>query len=45
MKNSNINPGFNDDIFEGLKLKFKSVEYLDKHCILMFDEMAIKTSL
>ena len=45
MSNTNISPGFNEDIFNAIKLKFKSIDKLDKHCVLMFDEMALKSNL
>ena len=44
MKNSNIHPGFNEDIFRVLSLKMKNLSNFDRDCVLVFDEMALKTS-
>jgi hypothetical protein len=36
-----LKPGFNENIFENLKLKIKSMQEKEKYVILMFDEMSI----
>lgn len=38
-------PGFNDFVFEALKLKLKSLSNKELICSLCFDEMALKTNL
>lgn len=45
LQNTNIYPGFNDTIFEALKLKVQTMDYTDRNVSLVFDEMAIKSAL
>ena len=40
-----IYPGFNEGVFEALKQKAATMEEKDHNCVLMFDEMSMKSSL
>ena len=45
MQNTNIMPGFNDGVFDVLKLKVENIDPKDKCVSLIFDEMALKSAL
>ena len=38
-------PGFNDTIFDALKLKIETMDTKDRFVSLVFDEMTLKSSL
>ena len=45
MQNTNIMPGFNDGVFDALKLKVENMDPKDRCVSLIFDEMALKSAL
>ena len=45
MQNINIIPGFNDAIFDALKVKINAVDGKQKCFVLVFDEMSLKLSI
>ena len=45
LQNTNIAPGFNDAIFQPLKLKVTTMHQNDKYVSLVFDEMSLKSAL
>ena len=45
MQNTNIMPGFNDGVFDALKLKVENMDHKDRCVSLIFDEMALKLAL
>ena len=45
LQNTNIAPGFNDAIFQALKLKVTTMHQNDKYVSLVFDEMSLKSAL
>ena len=45
LQKSNIAPGFTDSLFSALKMKVNAMSELDKQCVLVFDEMSLKTGL
>ena len=45
LQQTNIYPGFNSQVFDALQHKVATLQPVDKQCVLVFDEMAIKTQL
>ena len=45
LQQTNIYPGFNNQVFEALQRKVDTMKSNDHQCVLIFDEMAIKTNL
>ena len=45
MQNTNIMPGFNDGVFDALKLKVDNMDPKDRCVALIFDEMTLKSAL
>ncbi len=45
LKNTNINPGFTDKVFEGLKKKVDGMGENEKKCVLVYDEISLKSGL
>ena len=45
MQNTNIMPGFNDGVFDALKLKVENMDPKDRCVALIFDEMTLKSAL
>ena len=45
LQQANIYPGFNSQVLEALRHKVATFNDVDKACVLVFDEMAIKTKL
>ena len=45
IQNTNIMPGFNDGVFDALKLKVENMDPKDRCVSLIFDEMALKSGL
>ena len=45
LQKCNIAPGFTDSLFSALKMNVNAMSELDKHCVLVFDEMSLKTGL
>ena len=41
----NLYPGINDKMFQNLKNVVQNMKVIDRHCILLFDEMALSPSL
>ena len=44
LQNTNISPGFNNTVFEALKLKVQAMNPKDRNVALVFDEMLLKSS-
>jgi len=45
LQNVKISPGINDQVFQNLENVAKKMKAVDKHCILMFDEMSLSAHL
>jgi hypothetical protein len=45
LQQMNLYPGFNGQVFDALQRKVKILKPIDQQCVLIFDEMAIKTHL
>ena len=45
MQNTNIMPGFNDTVFDALRVKFQTMDPKNRCLSLIFDEMALKSAL
>ena len=45
MQNTNIMPGFNDAVFDALRVKVQTMDPEDRCISLIFDEMALKSAL
>ena len=45
LQDTNLAPGFNDLIFDALKLKVDTMDTKDKFVALVFDEMSLKSVL
>ena len=45
LQQTNIYPGYNSQVFDALQRKVATLKPIDKQCVLVFDEMAIKTQL
>ena len=45
LQQTNIYSGFNSQVFDALQHKVATLQPIDKQCVVVFDEMAIKTQL
>lgn len=45
LQRSNIQPGFNDKLFNAMKTKVDGMQESDRQCVLIFDEMSLKSGL
>ena len=45
LKSTNIDTGFHESVFEALRNKVQSMSEDDRQCVLIFDEMSIKSGL
>ena len=45
LRKSNLSPGFNDKVFDALRLKVASMPEIDCQCAVTFDEISLKSAL
>ena len=45
MQNTNIMPGFNDAVFDAMRMKVQTMDPKDRCISLIIDEMALKSAL
>ena len=45
LKRTNVQPGFNENLFSALQRKVQSFDLDNRQCVLVFDEMSLESSL